>query len=264
MTSARPLSRLASSAPRATSVKNGLLASRNTYAMTRLLPARSWRADSLRTKPSSAIAASTRARVVGRTRCGRLSTLETVPIETPARSATSLMPAGPSHASAPRNETPQSEASDCSHPSCYAACCWCHACRRPDFVTCCVSATLTRPGEAVSRVRETFEFSSQREPGPLCTSTGGAMPTSNAPLAQVLGEVRLRRCARSASDPVPPHQGGSRRRRPRRLLAAVSRSAADSCSARPTRVTERMRQLDCEVVDAGFISDAPEGAVAAE
>ncbi len=30
------------------------------------------------------------------------------------------------------------------------------------------------------------------------------------------------------------------------------------------RVTERMRGLDCEVVDAGFISDAQEGAVAAE
>src|SRR5258706_8691258 len=40
------------------------------------------------------------------------------------------------------------------------------------------------------------------------------------------------------------------------LLPTLRRSAA--------RVTERMRALDCDVVDAGFISDAPEGAAAAE
>jgi L-arabinose isomerase len=40
------------------------------------------------------------------------------------------------------------------------------------------------------------------------------------------------------------------------LLPTLRRSAE--------RVTERMRALDCEVVDAGFISDAPEGAAAAE
>ena len=56
----------------------------------RLVPARSWRADSLRTKPSSAIASSTLARVAPLTRSGRFRTLETVPSETPARAATSL------------------------------------------------------------------------------------------------------------------------------------------------------------------------------
>jgi len=40
------------------------------------------------------------------------------------------------------------------------------------------------------------------------------------------------------------------------LLPTLRRSAA--------RVTERMNELDCEVVDAGFISDAQEGSVAAE
>ena len=100
-------SRPASSAPRATSLKNGFPASRKTYAMIRLLPARSWRADSLRTKPRSAMADSTRALVSGRTRSGRLSTFETVPTETPARSATSLIPAGPSNDHAPMIETPQ-------------------------------------------------------------------------------------------------------------------------------------------------------------
>jgi len=47
----------------------------------------------LRTKRSSAIAASTLARVAGLTRSGRLSTLDTVPRETPAAAATSFMPA---------------------------------------------------------------------------------------------------------------------------------------------------------------------------
>lgn len=40
------------------------------------------------------------------------------------------------------------------------------------------------------------------------------------------------------------------------LLPTLRRSAA--------RVSERMRELDCDVVDVGFISDAPEGAAAAE
>ncbi len=43
--------------------------------------------------PSSSIAASTRARVSGRTRSGWFSTFETVPTATPARLATSFMPA---------------------------------------------------------------------------------------------------------------------------------------------------------------------------
>src|SRR5262249_4646228 len=79
------------STPRATSVKNGLDASRATYAMVRERPAASCRAEAFGTKPSRAIAASTRARVAGRTEDGWLSTLETVPTDTPARKATSLM-----------------------------------------------------------------------------------------------------------------------------------------------------------------------------
>src|SRR6478609_8651126 len=59
--------------------------------MVRERPAASCLADALGTKPSSAIAASTLARVAARTAAGRLSTLETVPSETPARAATSLM-----------------------------------------------------------------------------------------------------------------------------------------------------------------------------
>ncbi len=55
-----------------------------------LVPIRSWRANSLRTKPSSAIACSTRWRVPALTRSGRLRTLETVPRDTPASAATSL------------------------------------------------------------------------------------------------------------------------------------------------------------------------------
>jgi hypothetical protein len=59
----------------------------------RLLPARSWRADSFRTKPSDAIAASTFARVTGLTTSGRFSTFDTVPRETPAAAATAFTPA---------------------------------------------------------------------------------------------------------------------------------------------------------------------------
>ena len=52
-----PSSAARSSAPRATSVKNGLRTSSTTSPMLRLRPARSCRAASLRTKPSSSIAA---------------------------------------------------------------------------------------------------------------------------------------------------------------------------------------------------------------
>ena len=83
-----------SSTPRATSVKNGLATSSTTSPIVRLRPARSWRADSLRTKPSSRIEALTRSRVGRATMSGRLSTLETVATETPACAATSLMLTG--------------------------------------------------------------------------------------------------------------------------------------------------------------------------
>jgi len=78
-----------SSAPRATSVKNGLRTSSTTSPMLRLRPARSCRAASLRTNPSSSIAAMTRATVSGATFSGRLSTFETVPTDTDAAAATS-------------------------------------------------------------------------------------------------------------------------------------------------------------------------------
>ena len=56
-----------------------------------LRPARSWRADSLGTQPSLVIASVTRTRVRSLTISGVLTTLETVPNETPARVATSFM-----------------------------------------------------------------------------------------------------------------------------------------------------------------------------
>src|SRR5215218_6984347 len=59
--------------------------------MTPLRPAARCRAEAFGTKLSSEMAASTRARVEGRTMSGRLRTLETVPSETPALAATSLM-----------------------------------------------------------------------------------------------------------------------------------------------------------------------------
>ena len=83
-----------SSTPRARSVKNGLATSSTTRPIVRLRPARSWRADSFRTKPSSLIDAFTRSRVGRATISGRLSTFETVATETPARAATSLMLTG--------------------------------------------------------------------------------------------------------------------------------------------------------------------------
>ena len=59
-----------SSTPRATSVKNGLATSSTTRPMVRLRPARSWRADSLRTKPSSSMASPDPARGWARRRVG--------------------------------------------------------------------------------------------------------------------------------------------------------------------------------------------------
>ncbi len=78
-------------APRASSVKNGFAMSSTTRARKRLRPIRSCRADSLRTYPSSSMASCTRRRLVSVTVSGRLRTLLTVPMETPARAATSLM-----------------------------------------------------------------------------------------------------------------------------------------------------------------------------
>src|SRR6478609_2271528 len=72
------------------SVKNGLAISITTIPIERLRPARSWRADSLRTQPSFSIASSTRRRVRSDTTPGELITLDTVPTETPASAATSL------------------------------------------------------------------------------------------------------------------------------------------------------------------------------
>jgi hypothetical protein len=90
MNSDRSASSAASSMPWATSWKNGLVPSSITYASVRLVPARSWRADSLRTNPRSAIARSTRSRVRALTTSGRFITFETVPSETPAAAATSF------------------------------------------------------------------------------------------------------------------------------------------------------------------------------
>ena len=59
------------SAPRATSVKNGLRTSSRMKPIELLLPALSCRAASLRTKPSWSIAARTRSRVAGATFSGR-------------------------------------------------------------------------------------------------------------------------------------------------------------------------------------------------
>ena len=89
-----PLVAARSSAPRARSVKKGFRASRTMRPTVRLWPARSWRAASLRTKPSSLIAERTRWEAAAETLAGRLSTLDTVPTDTPARAATSRMLAG--------------------------------------------------------------------------------------------------------------------------------------------------------------------------
>src|SRR5690625_1800803 len=63
--------------------------SRTTTPTVVTLPARRLRARPLGTKDSSAIAASTRSLVACATASGRLSTLETVPTDTPASFATS-------------------------------------------------------------------------------------------------------------------------------------------------------------------------------
>jgi len=55
-----------------------------------LMPARNWRAASFRTKPSLSMADWTLRVTSAETFCGRFSTLETVPTETPASAATSL------------------------------------------------------------------------------------------------------------------------------------------------------------------------------
>ena len=80
-----------SSTPRATSVKNGFAMSSTMAPTVWMVPARSCRAEALRTNCSSSIASRTRSRVVSLTWSGRLSTLETVPTDTPARLATSVM-----------------------------------------------------------------------------------------------------------------------------------------------------------------------------
>src|SRR5205823_1311040 len=62
-----------------------------TYAIVRLAPARKWPADSWRRKPSSSIAVRTRSCVSDPTSPGLLRKFDTVPTETPACRATSLM-----------------------------------------------------------------------------------------------------------------------------------------------------------------------------
>ena len=85
----RPPWRSRSSIPRAASVKKGLEMSWTRTPTREDPPWRRRRAVSERTKPSSAMAASTRSRVPRATRSGWLSTWETVPTETPASWATS-------------------------------------------------------------------------------------------------------------------------------------------------------------------------------
>ena len=80
-----------SSAPRTTSLKNGFCPSSTTKPTVELVPARSWRAASLRRYPSVSIAFCTRVMDSAETSSGRLSTLDTVPTETPASLATSRM-----------------------------------------------------------------------------------------------------------------------------------------------------------------------------
>ena len=77
--------------PRARSVKNGFEISGTTSPMTRLRPARRLRADALGTKPISSITFCTFRSVRGANISGRFIALETVPKETPAAFATSLI-----------------------------------------------------------------------------------------------------------------------------------------------------------------------------
>ncbi len=83
----------AASAPRATSVKNGLPASRTTSPTILLWVDRRRDADPLRIYPSSSMAESTAVRVASDTASGRLRTFDTVPNDTPARAATSRISA---------------------------------------------------------------------------------------------------------------------------------------------------------------------------
>src|SRR4029079_8433490 len=72
-------------------VKNGFAASGTRKATMSLRPDPRWRAEAWGTNPVLAMAAPTRARVAGRTSSGWLRTFETVPDDTPAAAATSLM-----------------------------------------------------------------------------------------------------------------------------------------------------------------------------
>ena len=72
-------------------MKNGFRMSGTISPTSVACPARSVAAELFGTQPSVAIASRTRTRVESVTRSGRFTTLETVPTDTPARSATSLM-----------------------------------------------------------------------------------------------------------------------------------------------------------------------------
>ena len=91
------------------------------------------------------------------------------------------------------------------------------------------------------------------------TSSPGSDPPGEPPMT-ALAPHRPRR---SRAHRAAPDQGRPGRRRARRVLAAVPRPAAPA-AASARRVSERMQALDCEVVDVGFISDAEDGARAAE
>ena len=91
ITIASPFAAARSSAPRATSVKNGFRMSGTISPTSVACPARSVAAEPFGTQPSVEIASRTRTRVDSVTRSGRLTTFETVPTDTPARSATSLI-----------------------------------------------------------------------------------------------------------------------------------------------------------------------------
>ena len=75
----------------ASAVKNGLEMSGTINPITRFRPARRLRADAFGTKPISSITFCTLRRVSGANTSGRLIALETVPKETPAALATSLI-----------------------------------------------------------------------------------------------------------------------------------------------------------------------------
>ena len=85
----RPCSRALRCAPRAMSTNSELLRSIVTSPIVLLRPCARALASLLREKPSASIASSTRSRLSSLTIAGRFSTFETVPVETPARLATS-------------------------------------------------------------------------------------------------------------------------------------------------------------------------------